>query len=271
MKKLFNIAWKTKVQVAAVLIFTLSLSFCSWVYVGLPENTEVSAGTPVGSEEVAIVIDAGHGGLDGGAVSADGTLEKDLTLQIAEELEKVISAYPVQVIMTRTGDYWLADDDDRPVRTKKREDLKRRKEMIEESGADLAISIHLNSFPEDVSVYGAQVFYSSEHEARTNVRTPERTSKSYAQSVQKALETNISDGRTREVMTKDDILLFRNMDTDIILVECGFLSNEKEAQLLKTAEYQQLLAESIWQGVNEILYLKKTPELQIIYSTNTIT
>ncbi|MBQ4650210.1 MAG: N-acetylmuramoyl-L-alanine amidase [Firmicutes bacterium] len=262
---------KMKGMMAGAVMFVLSLSFCSWVYSPAPADMEVPAsGRSDTGKEAVIVIDAGHGGMDGGASAADGTLEKDLTLSIARELEKVISDYPAQVIMTRTSDDWLADNDDRPVRTKKREDLKRRREIIEGAGADIAVSIHLNSFPQDVSVCGAQVFYPAEHEGRTNVRNPERTSKNYAQSVQKALEINIPDDRSREVMAKDDILLFRDMDTDIILVECGFLSDPEEAKLLRTAEYQRLLAESIWQGINEILYLKKTPEFQIIYSTNTI-
>ena len=218
-----------------------------------------------------IVIDAGHGGIDGGASASDGTLEKDLTLAIAEALQKELSDYPVEVVMTRTDDGGLYVDDERPIRAKKREDLIKRKEIIETSGAEVAVSIHLNSFPQDASVCGAQVFYPSEHKGRTSVRQGGGASSDYAEKVQKALEINIPDGRTREVMTKGDILLFKDISVPVILVECGFISNDKEADLLKTAEYQQLLARSIWQGINEILCLEKTHKFQVIYSTNTMT
>jgi len=272
--------------ICAVCVFAVSAVAVSWVYSGVSLQEAVrawqeDAGGSRGSAEAGeprpagsvtgrpvIVIDPGHGGMDGGAVAAAGTEEKDLTLAIAQALAEEMADYPVEVIMTRSDDRGLYTDDDRAIRQKKREDLLRRKEIIEGSGAELAISIHLNSFPQDVSVYGAQVFYPEIHDGRTDVQTGGRTSRAYAEKVQEALEINIDDGRRRTVMTKGDILLFENINTSIILVECGFLSNADEAEKLKTAEYQRLLAQSVWQGVNEILCLEKTQKLEIIDSAN---
>ena len=170
--------------------------------------------------------------------------------------------------MTRDSDTGLYTDDDRPIRQKKREDLWARKKIIEESGADIAVSIHLNSFPQDASVYGAQVFYPKDSVGRTDVQTDEQSSRDFAESVQKSLETNIDDGREREAMTKNDILIFENTEARIILVECGFLSNPKECSLLQTLEYQRQLSQAVWEGINEILCLKKPKEIQVIDSAN---
>ena len=255
-----------KIWLLAAVWFIISCSFCSRVYMwdgGVP--AAASAGN---TNRPVIVIDPGHGGMDGGAVSAGGAVEKDLNLAVALALAEEARAYPVDIVLTRSSDTGLYTDDDRPVRTKKREDLIRRREMIEEVRPVVAVSIHMNSFPQDASVYGAQVFYPKAHEGRTDVRTEGADSRSFAQSVRKSLETNISDGREREVMTKDDILLFENIDTPVILVECGFLSNQEEAERLQTAEYQRLLAQSIWLGINEILCLEKKQELAIIDSAN---
>lgn len=276
-----------KVWMAAVIVFALSASAASWVFsgvnvwaaAGMPDSAAGgAAGSLPGPERLpsdgsvtgrpVIVIDPGHGGMDGGAVDAAGTAEKDLTLAIAGALAEEMAGYPVDVIMTRDSDQALYTDDGRTVREKKREDLLRRREIIEEAGAALAVSIHLNSFPQDESVYGAQVFYPKGHKGRTDVPGGERTSAEYAEKVQKALEINIDDGRTREVMTKDDILLFKNINTNIILVECGFLSNPAEAEKLRTAEYQRLLARAIWQGINEILCLEKSAAVEVIDSKN---
>ena len=151
---------------------------------------------------------------------------------------------------------------------KKREDLLARKKIIQESGATLTVSIHLNSFPQDVSVYGAQVFYPRSSGGQTEVQKGEHSSRDFAESVQKSLETNIDDGREREAMTKNDILIFENTEARIILVECGFLSNPKECSLLQTPEYQRQLSQAVWEGINEILCLKKPKEIQVIDSAN---
>lgn len=219
-----------------------------------------------------IVIDAGHGGLDGGASAADGTQEKEINLAIAKYIKEIANEYAVNTIMTRESDEGLYTDDERSIREKKREDLKRRKQMMEQEGVTLGVSVHLNSFPQDEKVYGAQVFYPRQAETKTNVqhvdKTEETTSEAFAKAVQRSLEINIDDGRERSAMAKDDILLFKNTDAKLILVECGFLSNPREASLLKTAEYQRILAGAIWDGINEILCVQKTEKTEIRDSAN---
>ncbi len=219
-----------------------------------------------------IVIDAGHGGMDGGASAKDGTQEKDINLAIAKYLAEEIRQYPAEVLLTRESDAGLYTDDGRTIREKKREDLKNRKKIMQQPGVTLAISIHLNSFPQNENVYGAQVFYPKNQEVGTDVQTEDKqaqtTSKAFAEAVQKSLETNISDGRERAAMAKNDILLFKNSTGNMILAECGFLSNPQEAEKLKTAEYQQVLSKAIWQGVNEILCLEMNKKMEIRDSAN---
>ena len=264
---------KFLMQGTAVLAsFAVSCGICCWFFSGI-NIFELGMGdslTAVSSdgESAIIVIDPGHGGMDGGASSPAGIQEKDINLAIAKALAEAAEDFGAEVIMTRDSDVGLYTDDGRTIREKKREDLLARKKIIEESKADIAISIHLNSFPQDVSVYGAQVFYPKEGNIQTNVQGCEQSSRNFAESVQKSLEFNIDDGRTREAMPKKDILIFEDIKAKIILVECGFLSNQKESDLLQTSEYQQKLSNAIWQGVNEILCLKMPRKIQIIDSTN---
>lgn len=227
---------------------------------------------PYGQARPIIVIDAGHGGMDGGAAAADGTQEKDINLEIAKALAAIIQEYPVEVVMTRSDDTGLYTDDERSIREKKREDLKNRKKLMESEGVILGISIHLNSFPQDEKVFGAQVFYPQQQTDETNVPSKGglcgKSGKAFAEAVQKSLEINISDGRERTAMMKNDILLFKDAAADMILVECGFLSNPEEAERLKTAEYQQSLSQAIWDGCNEILCIEKTEKVKLIDSAN---
>lgn len=217
--------------------------------------------------EYVIVIDPGHGGFDGGAEARDGTVEKDINLQIAKALYDVIREYPVEVIMTRDDDVSL-DDGEGTIRQRKRQDLLNRKKLIEKVSADLTISIHLNSYPEDALICGAQVFYPRSEQKRTDEHSGEQVSKMMAQSVQKSLEINIDDGKERVAMAKDDVLLLKEPSSPIILVECGFLSNYDECEWLKSLENQGLLAKAIWEGINTNLGFERKQKIQVIHSTN---
>lgn len=260
-----------KIYAAGLLAFCLGFSGCLGFMTASFLPQAVPTGTGSSQEEwPVIVIDAGHGGFDGGAQAADGTKESGINLAIAKKLADIAAAYEVEVVMTRDSDAGLYSEGSSG--SKKREDLLKRKDIMEESGANLAVSIHLNSFPQDTSVYGAQVFYPAEDVKETGGRTEEQgneqTSQAIAESVQNALESRLPDGRQRSAMKKDDILLFQNPPCPIILAECGFLSNPQEASLLKTAEYQQKLAEAIWQGIDEILCFGMKEKLPVIDSTN---
>lgn len=248
-----------KTYINAAICFGLSLAACMGFM-----TASVSVDTAVPAEQTelpVIVIDAGHGGFDGGAEAADGTQEKHINLAVAEKLAEEAAEYQVKIVMTRDGDYGLYEPESME---KKREDLQNRKKIMEESGARLVVSIHLNSFPQDPSVYGAQVFYAEDEQGGTDVPGSRRI----AENVQKALETGISDGRERTAMEKHDVLLMKDPPCSFILVECGFLSCPQEAELLKTAEYQGKLAAAVWKGINEILCLPVKKQLPVIDSTN---
>lgn len=260
-----------KLKIAAGAAFLCSLIFCSGImcsYTVDEEESEDAYVMKTAEEEKqlpVIVIDPGHGGFDGGAEGADGTKEKDINLAIGLKLKEVAEEYPVEVVMTRDGDEALLSEDSGG---KKRQDLTNRKNIIEETAPVVTISIHLNSFPQDESVYGAQVFYPKTAETRTSGEGGEQNSGGFAESVQNSLEKGIDDGRQREAMAKNDILLFKAPTHPIILVECGFLSNAKERDKLKSAEYQELLACCIWDGVNEKLCLEKDKQMDILDSAN---
>ncbi|MBQ8564203.1 MAG: N-acetylmuramoyl-L-alanine amidase [Firmicutes bacterium] len=249
-----------KIYAAGAAAFGLGFSAClGFMTASFP--VEYLGVTAVTSDLPVLVIDAGHGGFDGGAEAADGTQEKNINLAIAQNLERLAKDYQVEVVMTRDGDYGLYEEDSS---TKKREDLLNRKRIMEESEADLAVSIHLNSFPQDTSVCGAQVFYSPDEQEQTGVLS----SREVAEAVQKSLEINITDGRERTVMKKNDVLLLQNPPCPFILVECGFLSSPQEAEQLKTVEFQAKLAEAIWQGINEKLCLRVKKNVPVIDSAN---
>ena len=246
-----------KTYIAGVLGFALSLAACmGFMTASVPVDQSVPA------EQVpVIVIDPGHGGFDGGAEAADGTEEKDINLAIAEKLAEEAAGYEVEIVMTRDGDYGLYEADSAE---KKREDLQNRRTIMEEANADLAVSIHLNSYPQDTSVYGAQVFYAEDEQTGTDVHP----AREIAENVQKVLETSLPDGRERTAMKKNDVFLMKDPPCRFILVECGFLSCPREAQLLKTAEYQGKVAAAVWTGINEILCLPVKKQLPVTDSAN---
>ena len=269
-----------KIFLSGVLCFCLGAG--AWLTVmgglgrdDLSENQSAGvSGTMADAEDIPVlVIDAGHGGFDGGARAADGTEEKAINLAIAQMLAEIAADYPVEVVMTRTSDDGLYSPQNRDSR--KREDLLKRKEIMADSDPVVAVSIHLNSYPQDVFVYGPQVFYSPDPVQGDGPRTDEQTgeqerpgSRDFAESVQKALELHIPDGRQRTPMAKNDVLLLKDPPCPVILAECGFLSNSAETDKLKTAEYQGLLAEAIWSGINEILCLEKRERVPVVDSAN---
>lgn len=194
---------------------------------------------------LTIVIDAGHGGPDGGAEAADGTKEKDINLAIAQALQEEAEKQGIKAIMTReTGD-GLYEGTNTEKKWKKIGDLKERKRIIDEAKADVVVSIHLNSFWPDTSVRGAQVFYPKTGDAEL-VKASERL----AGAIQASLIKGLDDGSNRIEMPKDDIYIFKNITAPTVLVECGFLSNAQDVENLKTKDFQKKVARCILQGIN---------------------
>ena len=183
------------------------------------------------SKSKTIVIDAGHGGPDPGKVSESGTLEKDINLKIALYLKEILESQNINVIMTRTEDKDLATETNK----RKLSDIKERVKLMENSNADMVISIHQNSYP-DAEVYGAQCFYPTESEE----------GKKLAAIIQNQIITSTNQTKIREIKDNNDYYLLKHSSTPIVIVECGFLSNPAEEQHLLTDEYQRKMAWSIY-------------------------
>jgi len=184
-----------------------------------------------------VVLDPGHGGPDGGAVSPSGLVEKAVALQVAQYLRDYLQQAGALVRMTRETDTDLAKAKTRGYSRRKTEDLMKRARIVNESQADILISIHLNSFP-NPRYSGAQTFYCSKLEE----------SRKLAFSVQQELIAGLANTK-RTAKQFDDIFLLNQSRIPAVLVEIGFLSHAKEAQLLADPEYQKKVAASIYRGI----------------------
>ena len=187
-----------------------------------------------------IILDAGHGMPDGGATSNDGKiLESTINLNIVFKLQKLLTNSNINVILTRTDENGIYSPNCSTIREKKISDLKNRVKISNESNADLFISIHMNKL-QDKSVKGFQVFYS----------TTDPTSKKIAQNIQEILNNSITEfENTKKIKQIPDIYLSKHLNLPFILIECGFLSNEFETNLLTNEEYQDKLAYGIYKGI----------------------
>ena len=204
-----------------------------------------------------ILIDPGHGGMDGGASSNTGTTEKDINLSIANDIKELAEADGWRVIMTRDEDIGLGDNKSRTIRGQKTADLIARREMIKKVEPTAAVSIHLNSFRQDSTVRGAQAFYPSGPAEQAVLDE----SRKLAEMIQEQLISGIADGNDREALAKRDVLMFKNPTVPMVIIECGFLSNPEEAKLLEQKEYQRKLAKCIYEGIR--IYTGKEPRVPI--------
>jgi N-acetylmuramoyl-L-alanine amidase len=200
-------------------------------------------------EGVTVVLDPGHGGIDGGAESSSGVTEKDVNLNIALKLEELLEKQGVKVIMTRNEDAGLyTDDGSSTIRTLKTQDIHKRKEIIDDSEADLTVSIHLNSFSQDESVKGAQVFYPSEGDAGLISK-----SKMAAEVIQNEFNVSVNVDKKRDALQKNDVYILRNVSCPTVIAECGFLSNPDEANMLSTHAYQEEIAKVLKASICKFL------------------
>lgn len=193
------------------------------------ENIAVST-LPVNKR--CIVIDAGHGGYDPGKVAADGTEEKGINLAIAKALEGYLEQGGAVVYTTRTEDSSLSSS--------KREDLKSRADIANNSNADMFISIHQNSFPKG-SAKGAQVFYYKGSEQ----------GKRLAELIQARLREVADSSNERLAKANDSYYVLKQTDIPGVIVECGFLSNSEEHDKLMSEEYREKLAWAIYMGIQD--------------------
>ena len=202
---------------------------------GYNESTAVmsdNASPPV------IVIDAGHGGEDGGA-SANGLLEKDINLSIALKLRDMLTISGYKVVMTRDSDVSVYDSTADTTREKKVSDLKNRAEMINSSKNNILVSIHQNKF-EQSQYFGTQMFY-SKNDPKSAV---------LAEELRKSVTGMLQPDNKRELKQADsNIYILDKAQVPAVIVECGFLSNEEEAKKLADSDYQQKMAFAIYSGI----------------------
>lgn len=204
----------------------------------------ISVVVPAATEQAeTLILDAGHGGEDGGAVSVSGTRESQINLSIVLKLDDLLGMYGTAPVLLRDSDISLHDSDCVTLREKKVSDLKNRVEAIESVEQAVLISIHQNSYP-DGRYHGTQSFYA-----------PTEGSEALAQQIQSAIQTSLQPDNNREIkQIPDTIYLMNHISCPAVLVECGFLTNEEEEARLRDEDYQRKLAAvlmSAWLNVSE--------------------
>ncbi|ABS34210.1 N-acetylmuramoyl-L-alanine amidase CwlD [Clostridium botulinum] len=225
--------YNKKLVLTTIIIF-ISLGFI--IRINIFSNSNSVKGKKI------ILIDPGHGGMDGGAVARDGTLEKDVNLEISKILKKNLKKEGYKVVMTREDDSGLySEDKGKRVRQKKIEDLNKRCELKRTTKCDMFISIHLNMFDQS-QYYGAQVWYSNNED-----------SKRLAHILQNNLREELDENNKRkEKVAKNSYKILRNNDEmPSVIVECGFLSNSMELEKLKSTDYQEKISKAIVKSVGD--------------------
>ena len=218
---------KTLLVIASIFIFSLFSIPLIRANFSWERPTEIYYST-------TIVLDAGHGGKDGGASSREGLIERDLVFNITKMIEENLRLQGFNVIMTRNDECDLASE---YATNRKREDLSRRVEIMNTIENAIAVSIHANAI-NNARWHGAQAFYDPKS----------LENKELATHIMNAIQANI-EGLTREQRPISNIYILRNSQIPTTLVEVGFLSNPDEARLLTDKNYQRLMAYSIFEGI----------------------
>lgn len=195
------------------------------------------------SVQKTIILDAGHGGFDGGAAAADGTIEKDINLKISQSLCEILRFNGYNVIMTRTEDIGTEDDQSEAIAKRKKSDLSNRLQLMKDNPDAIFVSVHLNKFTTSAA-NGAQVFYTKNYDEAYKL----------ALSVQSTIKNLIQPENPRVVKQgTSSTYLLKNATVPAVIVECGFLSNPAELEKLKNEDYQSQMAFAIACGIIDFL------------------
>lgn len=217
-----------------VLSLTLLVLFAAR---GVRQAAAVSGETP---KIPLVILDAGHGGTDGGSSAADGTKESAINLEITLKTDAVLGLLGADTLLVRSMDTDLSDSSAQSISQKKVTDIRNRVALVNSHPDAVLVSIHQNTYPEE-KYSGAQVFYSGD-------------GKALAEELQKNLAQAVDPGNQRQAKTiSPDVYLMNHVNVPAVLVECGFLSNQAEAAKLKSADYQRQLAVAI--GVTVVSHL----------------
>ena len=199
-------------------------------------NTKLVNTIPVTNK--SIIIDAGHGFPDGGAVGNSGTIESEVNLKIALKLQKLLEESGSTVILTRSDENGIYDNDSDSISKKKVSDIQNRVKLGNNSSADIFVSIHLNKIEQE-EYSGWQTFYQKDNEK----------SKKLADLIQNNINKNIQIENNRKTLPISQIYIMDNVKIPTVIVECGFLSNAEEAKLLQQDDYQNRLVNGIYNGI----------------------
>lgn len=234
----FTVIRLTRVLTMISMIVVLSVTVYA-VYLAV-DNTLLSESASVSAKVhmPLVIIDAGHGGEDGGAVSSSGIVEKDINLAISSCTQKLFDFFGFDTLMTRENDELIYSSDCTNIREKKVSDIHNRMKLIEENPDSIFLSVHQNHYEEE-KYNGTQVFYSKNNEL----------SPILAQSIQSTVKTDLQPDNERKIkQTGTEIYLLYHAQVPCVMVECGFLSNRAEAEKLNDSEYQKQMAFEIFKG-----------------------
>ena len=225
----------------STIIISISALFCSMFLISL--ITFVTSNAQKRNLNHLVIIDPGHGGEDGGAIGCDGVVEKHINLKISLAVRDMLELLGFETIMTRENDKAIYDESAINLRQKKRSDLRNRLSIINKnSGEDsIFLSIHQNKFPNE-KYSGSQIFFSKNNPLSENLAT----------CIKDSITSSIQPENTREIKeATSKIFLLNNSKIPSVTLECGFLSNHKEAKNLVNEIYQKKVALCTVSGITE--------------------
>ena len=229
------------------LIFVIFCSMMVVVYETSASDKRFFLPEPLGG--VKIVLDAGHGGQDGGASRGD-IIEKDITLSITKKVTRQLTRLGAEVVLTRSTDGDVlsehAPNEQFPTnRERKKQDIFLREELVKQHNPDLFISIHANAIPNS-KWRGAQVFYHKDGHPNSEY---------LAKAIQQMIRDTVQN-TDREALSIKEVYLLKKVEIPAVLVETGFLSNDEERELLATESYQEKIAFAIARGIENFINVK---------------
>ena len=232
---------------AAIIISVILFCVCIFGVIKQTEKNIISVmGTEISEyKEQIFILDAGHGGEDGGAVAFDGTAEKDLNLAVCNNISLYFDIFGIDYVIIRDGDYSVGDTSLETIRKRKASDIYKRYEIINSYDNSILLSIHQNMFSVE-KYYGTQVFYDGKFSES------EELSEILQFTVKNALQP---DNNRKIKKTDKSIYLLYEAQRPSVMVECGFMSNVNELERLKTAEYQSQLSYFITKGIIHYLII----------------
>ena len=240
-KRLYPVFMTAKITVITVALLLSALLALRYV---LDTPLYILSATDVGAEKT-VIIDAGHGGEDCGAVGINGVYEKSLNLEIANLLADELSGAGFSVIMTRTEDRLLYTEEENIRGIRKISDLKNRVKIAKEYPEAIFVSVHMNSYKTE-KYYGFQAYYNGKDER----------SRLLADTVQRTVREKLQPENKRVIKDGGELHILKNAPTCTVLLECGFLSNKEECEKLCEKEYQKELSFAVACGIIEYIEMQ---------------